>query len=61
MDYSVCCHGELTINKLSDRNTVLGLVDGCRWGRKISFVVEHGTKRLDGLGDASGSHGYFQR
>ena len=55
--FSLLPWGVDNINKLSDRNTALGLVDAVQveLERPGFSVVEHGTKRLDGLYDASGS------
>ena len=55
--FSLLPWGVDNINKLSDRNTALGLVDAVQVElERLGFsVVEHGTKRLDGLYDASGS------
>ena len=55
--FSLLPWGVDNVHKLSDRNTALGLVDAVQIElERLGFsVVEHGTKRLDGLYDPSGA------
>lgn len=55
--FSLLPWGVDNVTKLADRNTALGLVDAVQVElERLGFsVVEHGTKRLDGLYDPSGS------
>ena len=55
--FSLLPWGVSNVSKLVDRNTALGLVDAVQIElERLGFsVVEHGTKRLDGLYDSSGA------
>tara|TARA_B100002019_G_scaffold2754_2_gene2206 strand:- start:2467 stop:3240 length:774 start_codon:yes stop_codon:yes gene_type:complete len=55
--FSLLPWGVDKVNKLTDRNTALGMVDAVQVElERLGFsVVEHGTKRLDGLYDPTGA------